>query len=142
YYTRIRPAFSYCRVILSNTDSLYLEVSDPNYLLNLKSLSDIIDFSRLPAEHLLYNTNIKGEAGKFVMDNDYVVELLALQTGNYSMIFQDPISGNQNITKCVGIPRHIKESSINHEDYRKAIYEGQEKKVNFISVEQKFGCIK
>ena len=77
----------------------------------------------------------------FVMDRDFVLEILALHVGNHSILYMEN-DGTNTINKCVGLPKQVKEKNISHEDYRRFLANGEEKVVEFTSCENKWGTIK
>jgi hypothetical protein len=70
-----------CEVIAGETDSLilYVRESSEEFISKLKSLSSLVDFSRLPAAHFLRNDTLAGKLGAWKLTELNIKEYVSLK---------------------------------------------------------------
>jgi len=88
-FYRFREHFNYnVQLVAGETDSLKMKILDPNnnFIIKMKELTDIIDFSFLPPAHELYNNKISCEMGKWKVESLNIAEYVSLKSKVFSYI--------------------------------------------------------
>ena len=111
YYQDIKPKLGpECKVLFSDTDSLFMECEENNAFEKLRS---ILDTSNFPPDHPLYRKDRKAKLGYFKSEvgSMNIVKFVGLRSKCYA--FQTE-QGDEDI-KCKGLSKaYKKQISINH----------------------------
>ncbi len=86
FYTFIKPKFSMCKVLFSDTDSLCLEVSTSLNESPISLIRDIMDFSNYPLSHPLYDHSRKNQLFYFKdeLKGEKIIEFVGLRAKCYA----------------------------------------------------------
>ena len=126
YYDRLKAFYkSRMSLIYSDTDSLLVEVKSNSLNDEMKSFSDIMDYSDLPKENPLSSDHNKKRIGclKDEMAGEVIEEVVALRPKLYA------VKTKQNVhKKAKGIQKCVLEKKLTFEDYKDSLFNTSIKK--------------
>ena len=108
-------------LLMTDTDSLILEIRTKDYYEDIKDdITELFDTGNYLKDHPLYTDQNKKVIGKFKDETGgkQMIEFCGANAKNYSELMDD---GN-NIKKCKGIKRSVKNRTLQHEDYKRCFY--------------------
>lgn len=132
-YDMMREKFSHCKLILAETDSLCLEIGDPDRTFETKmsSISSRFDLSNLSSSDPLYNAENKGCPGVWKLCYPYISEVISVAPKNYSvLLFCKCCKSNSEIMCTCSVQKAARVDAasikrINHEFYRHLLDEDE-----------------
>jgi len=124
YYEVIKPQLGKCEVIMSDTDSLVLEVQSTKKKNNLKVLKNIMDFSNYPKSHPDFTEINKNKLGfwKDELQGNTMLEFCGLRSKTYAFTLQKGKRNKDTLlqSKCKGITKSCRKK-IPFADYKKCV---------------------
>lgn len=120
YHLKLKPKFKdNIHLLMTDTDSLVLEIKTENFYNDLKkfNLLDEFDFSKYPKDHPQYNSVNDKVLGKFKLEfmEDDIIEFVGLKPKCYSLLLK---SGEQE-KRAKGVCKEVMEKeSMKHQAYR------------------------
>jgi len=110
------------KLLFSDTDSLCYEIQTADVFEDMKKNLDLYDTSDYPKNHMLYSDVNKKKLGKFKDEagGRILAEFIGLSSKMYSIIGSD-------IRKkaCKGTVKRVIDENVEHEVYKKALFEGE-----------------
>lgn len=111
YYDVLKPKLGNCTVLMSDTDSLVLQVRNKQSTDNLKKIATFMDFSNYPPEHKLFSIENKNKLGywKDELQGDTMTDFCGLRSKTYSFLLNNK-EKNEKIfkSKCKGITKNYR----------------------------------
>ena len=134
HYNHMLKAFdsSDIRLLYTDTDSLIYKIIHTDFV---KIIQDKLllqfDFSSLPQNHPLYNTNNYKVLGKMKDEaaGSRIIEFIALKPKMYSILYED----NRETKKIKGVKKSVT-SQVTHNEFRKALFNTEQKHTSFNSI--------
>lgn len=120
YYSKFKEKYNEkCRLLYSDTDSLYLEIKAENVFHDLKySLGNIMDLSNYPRDHFLYDNQNEGKLGVLKSETSVPIkEFVGLKCKAYAMFF------GENYKKTAKGVKKSTLQSIDGEVYKTVLYD-------------------
>ena len=122
YYNKLKRHYKdKISLIYGDTDSFLIKIDGCDDIyeeMARKPLKDIMDFSNLPKEHVLYSDANKGVLGKLKSECGVIPisEVVCLAPKSYSVLLDD---GTTKST-CKGVKKHL-QKNFRHEKYREIL---------------------
>lgn len=119
-YLRVKQVFPKAYLLYAMTDSLVIRIPNASDCMEkLKSMSDSLDFSSIPANEALYNTDKMSDAGVWRFEAFYVKQFLSLRQKSYSVLEKNISCSHPSSESCANcsICKGIRKQKINHATY-------------------------
>jgi hypothetical protein len=122
YYEVIQPQLGNCEVIMSDTDSLVLEVQSKKKKHNLKVIRNIMDFSNYPETHPNFDDTNKNKLGywKDELQGKVMTEFVGLRSKTYCFLLENDKKEESFHSKCKGVTKSYRKR-IPFSSYKKCI---------------------
>ena len=123
YYEVIKPALGNCTVLMSDTDSLLLQVRNAIPTDNIDKLKNQIDFSNYPTSHDRFSLKHKNQLGfwKDELKGATMTDFCGLRSKTYAFLVA---GGTQNEkllqSKCKGVTKSYRKQ-ISFEEYKNCV---------------------
>ena len=135
YYNKLKPMFKEVKALYTDTDCLFLHITDDNIIQKLKQNEDYFDFSDYPRDHILYSSKNKKVVGKFKdeLNGIQMSEFCALRPKMYAFLKHESSDCDMRL-------KGIKSSATvdtTFEDYRRCLYENKGNDYEFKSIVSK-----
>lgn len=113
------------KLLLTDTDSLFYEVTGPNFHENLTQLAHELDCSALPPDHDLYDIKNKKIPGKFKdeLNGQTITRFIGLRSKCYSYDYLSPNGTEKHARRLKGIGRTASRC-ITSEDFKRVLETG------------------
>ncbi len=143
YYETIKPILGDCNVLMSDTDSLILEVKNRKKTDNILKLYHIIDFSNYPQDHPNFSNANKNQLGFFKDElcSDKMTSWCGLRSKTYAYELNNP-EKNDNLfkSKCKGVTRSYRQK-LTFENYKKCVLTYESVHIKQVQMRSKTHCI-
>lgn len=127
HYNTMRKKYSSnCKLLFTDTDSLFYEITTDNLYNDYKEMMKDMDFSDYPKEHSLYDVSNKKVIGKFKdeANGQPISEFVGLKSKMYSYTI-----GDDENKRLKGIKTSVVKNEITHSNYLQCI---EDDNVNFL----------
>ena len=112
------------KLLFTDTDSLVYKIQTDNLYDDMKSDSNLFDFSGYPREHPCYSNTNKKVIGKMKdeLNGNIMKEFVGLRAKMYSVKHKSN-GGLDTMKKAKGVKKYVIKKHINHEDYKTSLFE-------------------
>jgi len=135
-YGRLRDQFGpRMDLLLTDTDSLAVELRTPNLVQDLRPLMDILDTSSLPQDHPLYDPQYARVQGRLKIEygHFHIKRLAAVRSKVYALDLTST-TGDAVVYKAKGVQKAALKRTVAFEDYKRCVFEGVAKPVTYHSI--------
>lgn len=121
----------------TDTDSLAVRIETPDLVADLRPLMDILDTSSLPKNHALYDGRFARCQGRLKIEYGAhkVLRFAGVRAKCYALDLADAEGNRSAIYKAKGVNKGALRRSVNFEDYKRCIFDGVAKYVQFNSIQ-------
>lgn len=135
-YWRIKGQFGdRCQMLLTDTDSLAVELQSDDIVEDLRPLMDVLDTSSLPPEHPLYDARYARVQGRLKIEYGgfRIQRFAAVRSKVYALDLASP-NGKSVVYKAKGVQKSALKRSVEFEDYKRCVFDSVAKYVTFHSI--------
>ena len=121
YYNTLKRKYgSQCTLLYTDTDSLLVDLKNPDVYADMESMKTHYDFSDYPKDHQLFSEQNKKAIGKFKDEcsGTPIAEYVGLRPKMYSILRAD----ERLIKKAKGVKKYVVTKQISFEDYKDALF--------------------
>lgn len=136
-YWRFKDQFqARMELLLTDTDSMFMEIQSEDLVADLRPLMDILDTSGLPTTHPLYDARFARVQGRLKIEYGAfnILEYAGVRSKVYALDLESAATGQAAVLKCKGVQKHALRKSVNFDDYKRCIFDGVTKGVKFNSI--------
>lgn len=122
-------------LILTDTDSVCLELRTPDLVEDLRPLMDILDTSTLPVQHPLYDPQFARHQGRLKIEygNFHIRQIAAVRSKVYALDLTSA-TGDAKVYKAKGVHKAALNRTVTFDDYKRCVFEGVLKPVTYTSI--------
>ena len=123
YYDCFKPLLKNVRILFSDTDSLFLCFKSKDRLSSLRKLSDIMDFSNYPPNHVLYHILYLNQLGYFKDEtcSKIPAEFVGIRSKSYAIKIKNDDNTFVEKRLCKGVEASAVKKCIPYSMYRNTI---------------------
>ena len=113
------------KLLFTDTDSLVYKIQTRDLYHDMKEDEHLFDFSGYPNDHFCYSNANKKVIGKMKdeLNGKCMVEFVGLRAKMYSVKYKSTSNEFQTMKKAKGVKKYVVKKHIDHEDYKKALFE-------------------
>lgn len=122
-------------MLLTDTDSLAVELQSDDIVEDLRPLMDVLDTSSLPPEHPLYDARYARVQGRLKIEYGgfRIQRFAAVRSKVYALDLASP-NGKSVVYKAKGVQKSALKRSVEFEDYKRCVFDSVAKYVTFHSI--------
>ena len=136
YYDRIKDAFPTSHLLMTDTDSWFIEAHVPSPLDGLARLSDILDTSGLDQYNVLYSAKNRKVPGALKIEYPAmnITGYVGPKSRCYCLRMETPSRAPVLVAKCSGVSRAALAQQCDYYDFKRCLFSGERQRVTCASV--------